>query len=611
MIDELRRSQLITTFGIGSIVDFKDYSGVIKSPEVWPTELLLHLEENSRIDDPRLARFLRIDFFVTPPAKSAGGPRLPVTLFPRMLYCPNCKILKDARFWFPNGLRGQRALNCAECSKKGLRAKLLPSRFIVICPKGHVDDFPYEDWVHKYGDCSRKNEESYIPEFEYRAIGGGSSLEDIKIKCVRCQNTRSMTGALGGNFHKGFECRGNRPELYRSMANLESCGVTGENVRFVLRNASNVYFPRILSSLLIPPYSSYLSQRIQATSEFRTIMKLSGENTELFTATLEHYRKTWPVTFNVTQDRVNEAIETLFINRGEDPDVEQYKYDEYLAFTRSDRTEELNFRVQDVPSNSLSRFNIERLIKCTRLREVRVLSAYSRVGPSPSNLLHPLEAATEQELTGVSIRVVSLAKRQKPHWMPGVEVFGEGIFLVFDRNKLDVLEATEAAVRRTRLLNDNLTAYQAESGFVIQPTNARFVALHTLAHIILKRIAFESGYALASLKERIYCNVLHLDRPVNAMLIYTADTDSEGTLGGLSRMAEENRLRELVCDSLDDSAWCSADPVCRESRGQGMGSMNLAACHSCCLVPETCCEFGNRYLDRELMDIFFRNEKDS
>ena len=29
--------------------------------------------------------------------------------------------------------------------------------------------------------------------------------------------------------------------------------------------------------------------------------------------------------------------------------------------------------------------------------------------------------------------------------------------------------------------------------------------------------------------------------------------------------------------------------------------MNLAACHSCLLLPETCCEEGNRYLDRSML----------
>ena len=34
------------------------------------------------------------------------------------------------------------------------------------------------------------------------------------------------------------------------------------------------------------------------------------------------------------------------------------------------------------------------------------------------------------------------------------------------------------------------------------------------------------------------------------------------------------------------------------SRGQGLDSLNLAACHACGLLPETCCEERNAFLDR-------------
>ena len=34
------------------------------------------------------------------------------------------------------------------------------------------------------------------------------------------------------------------------------------------------------------------------------------------------------------------------------------------------------------------------------------------------------------------------------------------------------------------------------------------------------------------------------------------------------------------------------------SSGQGRDSLNLAACYSCALLPETCCEEFNVFLDR-------------
>ena len=48
-------------------------------------------------------------------------------------------------------------------------------------------------------------------------------------------------------------------------------------------------------------------------------------------------------------------------------------------------------------------------------------------------------------------------------------------------------------------------------------------------------------------------------------------------------------------------SWCSSDPVCIESSGNGADGLNLAACHACVLAPETSCEMNNSFLDRGLL----------
>jgi len=88
---------------------------------------------------------------------------------------------------------------------------------------------------------------------------------------------------------------------------------------------------------------------------------------------------------------------------------------------------------------------------------------------------------------------------------------------------------------------------------------------------------------------------------MNGLLVYTASGDSEGTLGGLVRQGEPSRLPETLLNALNKMEWCSSDPVCIESAGQGIDNANLAACHGCVLLPETSCEEGNRLLDRGLL----------
>ena len=115
-------------------------------------------------------------------------------------------------------------------------------------------------------------------------------------------------------------------------------------------------------------------------------------------------------------------------------------------------------------------------------------------------------------------------------------------------------------------------------------------------------LVFACGYSSASLRERLYVSE-SADRNMSGALIYTAAGDSEGTMGGLVRMARPDNLRQVVASALADARWCSTDPVCMDAgeKGQGPDSCNLAACHACGLLPETSCEEFNRFLDRGLV----------
>jgi len=121
--------------------------------------------------------------------------------------------------------------------------------------------------------------------------------------------------------------------------------------------------------------------------------------------------------------------------------------------------------------------------------------------------------------------------------------------------------------------------------------------LHTLAHILIRHLEMEAGYAAASLKERIYCSVGQ--EPFMAgMLIYVAVPDVVGSLGGLAELAEPHRFISLVTGVFQRAQWCSLDPVCSEHEGQGPQLLNRAACHACVLIPEPSCSYGNTLLDR-------------
>jgi hypothetical protein len=182
----------------------------------------------------------------------------------------------------------------------------------------------------------------------------------------------------------------------------------------------------------------------------------------------------------------------------------------------------------------------------------------------------------------------------KSDWFPAIQLYGEGVFFTLEESLLSCWENNEAVLARTRQLLPRFFQAGREQP---NPLTARFLLLHTLAHLLIRQLEAEGGYPAASLSERIYCG----HAPGNKMagiLIYVAVPDIAGSLGGLAELAEPRRFLGILVKALEHARWCAFDPVCGEHEGQGPGLLNRAACHACALVPEPACDYGNTLLDR-------------
>ncbi|KGN30538.1 hypothetical protein N802_06895 [Knoellia sinensis KCTC 19936] len=222
---------------------------------------------------------------------------------------------------------------------------------------------------------------------------------------------------------------------------------------------------------------------------------------------------------------------------------------------------------------------VAQVSKVSRLREVRALHGFARVSPTGSSSDAP-------RLASLSIK--------RLHWLPAVEVFGEGVFVRLDPDALQRWEETPFASQRIGALTEAVRRRAQESGAnAIEPPSPRFVAVHTVAHAVLKELSLDAGYPTGALRERIFA-----DGSQAGFLIYTASSDAAGSLGGLAALAEEARFAAVFESATSRSGWCSNDPVCAESGPSGSDGLNLAACHACLLLPETSCEERNMYLDR-------------
>ena len=222
-----------------------------------------------------------------------------------------------------------------------------------------------------------------------------------------------------------------------------------------------------------------------------------------------------------------------------------------------------------------------KITRVRRVREVRVYKGFQRRDVSPNNEFIPS------------------ALGNKCDWLNAANVIGEAIFLEFNPaalaswetsggDKLNGWMAMQIAQAKDSGLDDRL----------MLGLTPRFAMMHTFAHVLLRQLAFDCGYSSNALRERIYCPDAN---SVGGILIYTADSDSEGSMGGLVELADPLKLEAIIRRAIEASRWCSSDPVCRESKQQGLDGLNRAACHACCLIAETSCAFMNVFLDRVLL----------
>lgn len=70
-------------------------------------------------------------------------------------------------------------------------------------------------------------------------------------------------------------------------------------------------------------------------------------------------------------------------------------------------------------------------------------------------------------------------------------------------------------------------------------------------------------------------------------------------MGGLVEKGTPEYFGRIILRAVEKARWCSSDPLCISANsGQGFLGLNLAACYSCTLLPETSCEKMNKFLDR-------------
>lgn len=564
---------MISPFGVGAISDFRgDESLMCAGLDEWfaqDADIPLHL----KLEEPRLERRLGKQFFVKPPeAEGQDGRRrrIPFVRFPQWHYCPYCFRMRRATYY-------QDQPRCDACKPERPR-RMIPVRIVAACDHGHIQDFPFREWIR----CACESDAA--ARMYFKAGRSSAGLAGIHISCEGCGKTRSLAGAMQPQMLQGVgvDCAGSRPWFGEEST---QCGL---DLKGVQRGGSNVYFPVISSSIYIPDEQSGADDAILAMLD-------RGHIWEQLTSALEDGRidrnrsSMIASVLQVDAARFHRLAQAKFAGAGGEQtellSEEQFRQQEYALLSRSTgpaSSKLVNDWIGAEHYRHLRRF-INGVGLVRKLRETRVLCGFSRLEPR-------FEADDPQ--------VQPLARGADIRWLPGLDVYGEGIFIEF-RHDLLRTWATQQNVRaRIEPALARLDAVRASRGQSPSGLHSKFVFLHTFAHALIKELTFSCGYGSSSLRERLYVDVSHPDTWMSGVLVYTASGDADGTLGGLVAQGEPDRLPKVIFEALRRATWCSNDPVCMEGGGRSPDSGSLAACHSCSLVPETSCDQGNRLLDR-------------
>ncbi len=582
----IRLSHLLGHSGVGAIVRGANGLVVVQDTRQWTDRQGISAGKLiPYVERVRAALGIEEQLREPPVAKELAngqvdGTCVPATRFPSWMRCPAC----GAMYRWP--WRNGQPDHAPHCNYQGCKhhPKLEQVTWVLAHPEGYLADVPWHFLAHQGArDPAQRN---CKVQDRLRLIEGG--YEDRILRCSACRAEIRFRGDERVGFGQGRM----QPWTKDDLVLPREVGVEGENdsAQVLTINDTRVYAPAAESVLVIPPES-----RVRKGTIVDLLYRNSDDRRAIDQARMPLRKKSikreLAAKYRCKIRDIDDALADLdrgYPLYGENLTPGQLRESEFKAFlevlpdqrededlvtrNRSEEWRELGMAVELGADERKIVHGVRHLVRVDRLKAVKVFKGFTRLGG---------EEIVPPDIVGES------------DWLPAIELYGEGIFLALDEERLTVWEQTPAVVSR---LNRLLPRFTQSGRDDPNPLTTRFMLLHTLSHLLMRQIESEGGYPAASLIERIYC--ANAPEPMAGILIHVAVPDIAGSLGGLAELSEPRRFLGMLIRALEHSRWCSLDPVCSEHEGQGPGLLNRAACHACALVPEPACEYGNALLDR-------------
>ncbi|MDN3495289.1 DUF1998 domain-containing protein [Planococcus sp. APC 4015] len=568
-VKTVRASETVSPYGPGAIVDILGQSFMVPTGDRWPSSKV-----RRPVESDRLAEALGVDDLWAAPTthtpENQKTPGLEFERFPSWLFCQVCRRMT----------RWSRSLETGGiplCQEDSCDGRLVPMRFVAVCTTAsHIADIPWAEWLHRTheGDCT-SNDRLRFEASEGRSEG----LSSLQVRCDRCGHRRSLGDMRRDVFSaEGFTCLGKQPWE-------RDWGTCGKPIDPQQRGATSLHFADTVSAIDIPVVES----RDDADAEklrnhaFWVALRAAVDPAQRDMLADQIAKDTGVAAAAVLAAAVPPGAPDGVDIRATRSSLQADEYEAFVAAiqgtapTADFLTRPTRLRRDRGDAGDGLASLISDIVMVDRLRDVRAVLGFRRYTPD-AELISAVPSAPHER-----------------KWLPAVEGYGEGIFLRFSGDAVRAW-AQQGAVQ-TR--GTTLTAHQNASklGARLHITSPEYILLHTFSHLLMRELAFGSGYSAASIRERIYDE----SDGDYGLFLYTTSSDVEGTLGGLVRQGEPDLLVASIIRALEQAAWCPNDPVCIESEAQSIDGLNLAACHACCLSPETSCESQNLMLDRSLI----------
>jgi MrfA Zn-binding domain len=581
----LRPSEFILSYGVGSIIDGKG-PRLVPVFEKWNLSRVVFSGTGGtisqyRIDDRNTrAQLGGGEVFAIPTNARFDLP--PARSLYRTLRFPLWALCQEHHFLYRQGTRGRS--NCPQCRGRAYDAQGDAIRFVRACPDGHLDDVDWKGTIHGAKSCPGTT-------FQWDETSG-SDLKSVVVRCRQCGSQASLLDI----YYRTDNCSGYFPELEQFYACDESASV-------ILRSATSLRYPEVVTSLTIPPAAlpirNVLSQRAIGEG-ILTLAEDSGRPKQKLLELLEdilgrHPERLDPETVagveSTPEEDISEVVKDILHGDEGEKTPEEVKLEEFLALQhaaqygypqRPSSLPDFEVDINDVIPRLDHRGLAFRVTPVKRLRVVLAQRGYSR----------PVRGPTKEDSNGRKVPIPVVERyyfEDNKRWYPGVALKGEGIFIDLP-GSAPPFNRERAAMwtEREQIAGASPNAYQY---------SPMFVWWHTLAHRLITALSLDSGYSSASIRERVYFRAAREGRrEEGGILLYTSQEGADGSLGGLVAICQKpgQLFENLLSIAERDIDACSNDPLCSKHAGGDNG----AACYACLLLAETSCEFHNRSLDR-------------